>query len=333
VSVAAPVKRLAAWAFLRSRASRLPVFSRGRAILLVYHRVNDVGDPFFPALGRASFAAQLDHLARSYRVEPLDQVLDWLAAGAKGRARVSITIDDGYPDTASLVLPELERRRLPATLFLSTAPLETHQPLWTDRIRWLLKHASVDVLKTPWRGLERLSLESTSARVSAVAILLARLKTLTADGVQDAERLLESSLRARGEPLRAITWDDVRRMVAGPIRLGAHTDHHFILSRLEESQQEVEVATSMRVIEARTGRPVTTFAYPNGGAADYDDRTVAVVRRLGLRCALTTRSESARPGDDPFQLPRLHTNSPSLGLFAARLAGLSPAERPEARTA
>jgi len=46
------VKRAGAWALLRSGAIRLgrPVLESARAIVLLYHRVNDAADPFFPAL-------------------------------------------------------------------------------------------------------------------------------------------------------------------------------------------------------------------------------------------------------------------------------------------
>ena len=138
-----PLKRAVAFCLLRSgalswhRARR----ERRRAIVLVYHRVNDDRDPFFPALPRKVFGKQLDYLAAHYRVQPLEEVAAWLAAGAEGPPRASITIDDGYPDTLEVALPEIRRRGLPATLFLATAPPETGAPLWTDLTRWLVKHA------------------------------------------------------------------------------------------------------------------------------------------------------------------------------------------------
>ena len=134
------------------------------------------------------------------------------------------------------------------------------------------------------------------------------------------------ALEAQGPPLRVLDWAGVRRLAAGPVRLGAHTHRHFPLSRLTDDEQEREVASSVRLIEERTGTRVTAFAYPNGESADYDAQAISVIRRLGLRCALTTRHGLARPGQDPFQLPRIPTRAPSIALFAIRLAGLAPAE-------
>ncbi|HXB57681.1 MAG TPA: polysaccharide deacetylase family protein [Vicinamibacteria bacterium] len=326
---AAPIKRTVAWSLLRSGALRLhrSHFEKGRAILLAYHRVNDERDPFFPSLPRSDFAAQVDYIASRYRVEPLDAVVAWLADGAPGPSRVAITIDDGYPDTFEVVLPILEGRGLPATLFLATGPPETGEPLWIDRIRWVLKHARATVLDVPALGLPSSGLGRPSARLELLARLLRQLKALGPKDVEDAVATLEAALQPQGPPLRLLRWPEVRRMTEGGISLAGHTHRHYMLSRLDEGKQEDEITTCLRLIEERAGRQVTSFAYPNGDPEDYDGRTIAILRRLGLRCAVTCRRGLARPGQDPFQLPRLYTNEPSLALFAARLAGLGQEER------
>jgi len=129
----------------------------------------------------------------------------------------------------------------------------------------------------------------------------------------------------QGPPLRVLDWAGVRRLSGGAVSLGAHTHRHFILSHLTDTELESEIATSVELIERRTGVLPTSFAYPNGEAADYDARALAVLRRLRFRSALTTRHALARPAHDPLQLPRIPTRAPSIALFAARLAGLSPA--------
>jgi len=328
MTVALPFKRAVAWGLLRSGALRLhrSRFQRKRAILLLYHRVNGGQDPFFPGLSPSVFAAQLDYLATHYRVEPLEDVVTWLAEGAEGAPRAAITIDDGYPDTLEVVLPELARRGLPATLFLATGPPETGAPLWIDRTRWLIKHARAAVLEMPSLGLPRQPLGEPAERLALVGPLLRRLKSLGSVEVDGAVEALAAALEPEGPPLAQLSWDDVRRMARGPIRLGAHTHRHYVLSRLDDRTQEDEIARSVRLVEERVGTRVRTFAYPNGEPADYDARAIAVLRRLGLTCAVTCRHGLAAPGHDPFQLPRLYTSEPSLALFAARVAGLGHEE-------
>jgi peptidoglycan/xylan/chitin deacetylase (PgdA/CDA1 family) len=324
VTLPRPLKEIGAGLLLRSQALRLhgSIFGNGRAIVLLYHRVNDDGDPFFPALPRAAFTAQLDYVAGHYAVEPLDEVVRWLAEGAPGRPRVVLTVDDGYPDTVEVVLPELVKRGLPATVFLSTGALAGEAPLWVDRARWLLKHARAPRLEAPWPDGQPLPLGSEAERLAALRVVLAHLKQRPGAEILHALDALAAALDAQGPSLTGLGWDGVRRLRAAGVSLGAHGHHHFPLSRLPDAELEREITASVRAVEAEAGTAVTSFAYANGEAADYDARAVRLLRGLGLRCALTTRHGLAQAGDDPFALPRLYTREPSLALFAARLAGL-----------
>lgn len=320
----APIKRAVAFCLLRSGALswHRARHERQRAIVLVYHRVNDERDPFFPALPRKVFADQLDYLAAHYRVEPLEEVVAWLAAGAEGPPRASITIDDGYPDTLEVAMPEIRRRGLPATLFLATAPPETGAPLWIDLTRWIVKHARAPEVSVESLGLRAAPLEGTASRLRVLATLLGRLKSRGPAEVDGVVAELQARLDPSGPPLGLLSWGDVRQLAEGGITLGGHTHRHYMVSRLGDDLLRDEIALSIRLIEERVGGRVRTFAYPNGEPSDYDARAIAVLRALGLRCAVTCRYGLARPDHDPFQLPRLYTSERSIALFAARLAGL-----------
>jgi peptidoglycan/xylan/chitin deacetylase (PgdA/CDA1 family) len=324
VSAARAVKRGLAGALLRTGMLSLHRRSRERrrAAILLYHRVNDEGDPFFPALGVRHFVAQLQHVARHYRVEPLEKVLDWLEEGAPGPARVAVTIDDGYPDTYDVVLPVLERLGLPATLFLCTGPPETGQPAWTDHARAMLKHARGGWLSLPEIGLPPLPTDSPPARLDACAALLPRLKRLGPAAIARALAQAAEQLDPRPHPNRLLGWGEVRRLARGPVALGAHTHHHYLLAHLDEPTVASEVSCSVDLIAERTGVRPRTFAYPNGQDGDYDVRCIPTFRALGLRCALSSLHGFARPGGDPWQIPRVYTSGTSLALFATRVSGL-----------
>jgi peptidoglycan/xylan/chitin deacetylase (PgdA/CDA1 family) len=96
-----------------------------------------------------------------------------------------------------------------------------------------------------------------------------------------------------------------------------------MVSRLDSDEMVAEVETSMRLIRERVGVVVTSFAYPNGEPDDYDWRSIAVLRRLGLNSAVTTVNGFARPHQNIYELPRLYTTESSIPLFAARLEGFS----------
>src|SRR5690606_32595156 len=61
----------------------------------------------------------------------------------------------------------------------------------------------------------------------------------------------------------------------------------------------LEIEGSLRDLESWLGHPVPSFAYPYGRAWDYDQHTLAALRELGCRSAIT-----ATPGLNDPQTPR-----------------------------
>jgi peptidoglycan/xylan/chitin deacetylase (PgdA/CDA1 family) len=319
------LKRGVALALVRSGMLNLhrSRVERARAAILLYHRVNDEADPFFPALGVKAFVEQAEYLARHYDVQPLESTLDWLAQGAPGRPRAVLTFDDGYPDTHDIVLPALRRLGLPATLFLCTGPPETGRLVWSDRVRLALREATAPEVRLGLRSLARLPLHDQEARRRAAESVVSRMKELPPPEIATTLAQLEEQAAPRAVAPRVLAWEEVRAIARGTFSLGAHTHNHFLLSRLPTDEIAREVAASVDLIERRVGVKVRTFAYPNGRAQDYDERCRAALSAQGIRYALTSRHGFARVHSDPFQIARLYTTETYLPLFAARLAGIT----------
>ena len=101
------------------------------ARILYYHRVNDDGDPFFPALSTAFFEQQMRFVRRHYRVVSLAALLQVLSGGPTEPV-VAITFDDGYQDNYQNAFPILQGLGLPATIFLATGSIDSGEPLWFE---------------------------------------------------------------------------------------------------------------------------------------------------------------------------------------------------------
>ncbi len=112
----------------------------------------------------------------------------------------------------------------------------------------------------------------------------------------------------------------VRELAAQGMEVGSHTITHPILSRCHPAMVRQEIAEGREALEALVRRPVTLFAYPNGRPGwDYGPEHVAAVRNAGFRGAVSTGPGAARPGSDPFQIPRFTPWDQTPGRFAARL--------------
>jgi peptidoglycan/xylan/chitin deacetylase (PgdA/CDA1 family) len=79
---------------------------KSRCVVVYYHSV--------PASQRKLFASQLDLLLRRALPIRTDEDID----SADGRDRIVITFDDGFENFLTQALPELEARKIPATVFV-----------------------------------------------------------------------------------------------------------------------------------------------------------------------------------------------------------------------
>jgi peptidoglycan/xylan/chitin deacetylase (PgdA/CDA1 family)/GT2 family glycosyltransferase len=107
------------------------------------------------------------------------------------------------------------------------------------------------------------------------------------------------------------------RLTNGTIDLGAHTRTHPELTTLEAATAGDEIAGSKRDLETALGRPVATFAYPNGAV---DDDVRCAVEGAGFDAAVGTKPGHNRPATDRFDLRRLEVRgTDSLLRFATML--------------
>lgn len=99
-----------------------------------------------------------------------------------------------------------------------------------------------------------------------------------------------------------LMWDQLREMDAAGFSAGAHTKSHPLLSRLPREGVRDELSSGKEALEARVGRPVETFAYPNGKRDDYDEEVMSEVRACGFELACTALFGSNTPAVDPYEL-------------------------------
>ena len=109
-------------------------FNRETIPVLCYHGLWTVDDGF-PGdamfMRAETFPQRLDAILRhGFTVVSLDDALDILDGDREGPANpVVITIDDGWLATFSIMLPELQSRSMPATLYCDSAQIERGGPV------------------------------------------------------------------------------------------------------------------------------------------------------------------------------------------------------------
>ncbi len=88
------------------------------------------------------------------------------------------------------------------------------------------------------------------------------------------------------EPLRNMTFDDLRALRAAGHEIGSHTVSHRRLSQLPHDELRLEIRESKRLLESELGAVVDHIAYPYGTASDFSSLVDSEVRGAGyLSCS------------------------------------------------
>lgn len=95
-------------------------------------------------------------------------------------------------------------------------------------------------------------------------------------------------------------------------RPGGNIGHGGIFTAISKKDGLADLKKSIEICGSSDA-----FAYPYG---DYNDNSIAMVRDAGFGCAVTTQPGKAKPGDDPYLLPRVRMSmGQSLDAFKGKV--------------
>jgi peptidoglycan/xylan/chitin deacetylase (PgdA/CDA1 family) len=276
-------------------AQRLRHMKFSGPVVLCYHGIREDDAktgamPYEPLhVTNAEFRSHCELVRDSCDPISAEEYLSHLLKGTALPPRpVLITFDDGYRSVLRLGVPALRDYRLPATVFLCTAPTRDRSLYWFDGVCRERGEAEVERLKQ---------------------IDYADWKKLVAPFGVRAEQ---------ADCCAPMSPEEVRVLAQEPgIEVGAHTDSHPILAKATRAEQAAEILKSNEWVEKWTGKRARTFAYPNGKpGADYTSETVQLLEETGFAAAFTTTPGFAANARR-FEIPRFLMLS---GISKAELA-------------
>jgi len=288
-------------------------------LVLLYHRVNDDRVRFFAGVPVARFSLDLERMLEQGPALRLAELVERSISGDVPPGAWALTFDDGYRDNLTQALPVLRRWGVPATIFLTTGPIDDRGPLWHDRV--FDAFAAAPNLALEVEGVPH-DLSADAGRRAALQAFLAAIRRLEPEARTARIDALVARLgvRENSPSDRMLTWEEARAMKGQGIDFGGHTVTHPILTRMPLARAAEEIAACRARIAERLGVPVSLFAYPNGSREDWNTEVAAAVRDAGYRAAVTTEWGANRAGTDPFALHRVGLWHADAGEAAARLA-------------
>ena len=240
-----------------------------------------------------SFTKQIEYVEEHFEIVSLSEAVQRMSHGEIKRPTAVITFDDGYQNSYDVAFPILFKKKIPATIFLSTGFIQTNDTVWYCRLNLALSKTCKRTIR--WNGFE-FNLSTSDLKAKASAEIQEKLKTMP--HLQLMSELRKIIMELNGDPDCPIEIDSLYRMLSlnaitemvtsGLIEFGAHTHRHTILSKLADEERYHEIEQSINAVYELTGRSCRCFAYPNGRMQDYDMDIIKTLKACGIQIAVTT---------------------------------------------
>lgn len=290
------------------------------AVVLTYHSALRQPQEFsiWHHMDAQQLEAQLAWLAQHCHCISVHELMTGVAAKKLPKKAVAVTFDDGFANNLHVVLPMLERYRIPATFFIAAGFIGTDRMLWPEVLGCLVsatRHASFHFRN------QQFLIGDAAEKVRSYQALARHLKwtpsgQLSAELLALGESMGVTESEVRAQPLahetRMMSWQELQTLAASElVEIGAHTVNHHPLASLSDADAEWEIVSGKKMLEAVVGK-VRYFAYPYGGPEDYGSQHRKMIVDAGYEASFTTDAECVLPSSEPFSMPRLGVGSEAL---------------------
>lgn len=269
----------------------------------------------------------LEQAKRTLRFVHVGEALAALSRGERLKQGLGVlTFDESFASTMELALPVLRAHGVPATIFVTTGPLDdVGETLWDSQVHAVVQALSPKPVAVGF--VDRvLPTDTPKARERTVHRLLLALASL--DESELHRRLAALFALVGGRPPvpgldRMLQAAELRRLCDEPlISVGAHGHAHLSLASASEAALQDELVRPRERLQALCGSAFAdVVSYPFGRPPYVADHVVRAARAAGYRAGFTAIPGVARPGDHLFWLPRLAIDQKSTGVHAYELAG------------
>lgn len=254
------------------------------------------------------FEQHLDFLGQCFQPVSADDVIAAFAGAKPLPERAAlVTFDDGYRNNLTLAADILERKGIPAIVFLTTSYIGTDRRLWPDEVVYRILEWTRAALPLPQGG--EISLPSNLAEKRTTAWRIKeQCKRLPTEQVEAYLSILRKSgieLKKNEELFAFLSWGEVRALRRRGFGIGSHTVNHPILTRIPPHRLEMELMESKLHIERELGEACTSIAYPNGGPEDVSDEVLQTARQAGYKLGFTVAEQHSGLNEDALGISRI----------------------------
>ena len=232
--------------------------------ILLFHRVSDHPDPYWPPLSIDSFKKIVNFFGDKYKYGKLSDLFQTNAGSVRNTC--FIVFDDAYKDFLENAFPFLNDNKIPVTMFVPIESVDTGKPIWTTWLNMCIEQANVKQIKCVTEDVKLYDISHESSKIVTAKRLTAWLKTLPYKKFKEE---LGKIINQTGEniyrkDIGVMNWNEIDS-TKSLIDYQSHTITHPMLENIEEEDVLMrEVKESGRIIEKNLGIPIKYISYPIG---------------------------------------------------------------------
>ena len=297
-----------------------------------YVRESDVAMPYFRYLSVENFQKQLDYFEKEFEILKYEEFLSFLEGSiefSQIEGKIILTFDDGFIDHYTTVLPELQKRGIFGLFYVPTGVHERQKALDVHRIHYLLgKFGGMKMLEALQEKMTDTMIDKSHYDEFKHHTYLNQLNDDATDefkkifnyyiAYEYRETLLDDLVKMFSNDANIfkdlyMSIEQLEELKEANMVIGSHSVNHFVMSKLSEDDQEIEIGDSFRFIEEKLGKQkIKTFCYPYGGFHTFSQETEDILNDNGCAFSFNVESRDVTMLDfksRPQALPRYDCNA------------------------
>ena len=237
----------------------------GRSILLpFYHTVSNKNLPHIEHLYQhrslQKFEQDLDTLCRYYNPISIDELYSIVhCKKANSKPVFHLTFDDGLREVYTMVAPILEKKGIPATIFLNSGFVDNKELFFRYKVSLLINQI---------KGYENISELSNTIGSSVSTYEEAKMNLLkiefdSRDKLDQLAKLLGFSFSGfLSEYQPYLTTTQIKDLMQRGFTFGSHSVNHPLFKELKTATQHEQVSQSFDHLESSFGFDQRYFSFP-----------------------------------------------------------------------
>ena len=305
--------RIAAHAFSALPIETLSGWADVNLVIPYYHIVRDNEVAHIKHLYKhknvKQFSEDIDYLLKNYRPIDTHELLQWVRGEREIRERSFIvTFDDGLREVYEEALPILNRKGVPAIIFITSSFLD-NKVLGYDHKASILKE---EIYRTSSLGVrkdvERVLLNA-GIRADNDFNCLLRLKAGKRQVIDDIARTIECDFdRYLSSVKPYMTSEEVTISLSSGFGIGAHSVDHANYVDLAIENQLEQTLTSMKIIKGNFHLDYGLYAFPYSSSGITKELIDAIYKSKEIDVTFGT----AGLGHTKQMLQRINMENPIL---------------------